>query len=169
MSSRPHPLLIPFLPHKTILYTPTNVSLPCTIDPLSSRSFITFSTLKQHFAPLHLNLKDIYPPLPSLLPPAARVGAAAVKVKTPKVVSLGFAFRDVLGERVEVAWDVMVSEYKGLEGRVVLGVDFLAACGGRIEQSGDGGVGGGGVGVLVLGGGGGRRVVLERVEGIAEG
>jgi hypothetical protein len=80
---------------------------------------------------------------------------------------LGFAFKDALGERVEVACDVMVSEYQGLEGRVVLGVDFLAACGGRIERSGEGGEGGGGV--LVLGGGGGRRVVLERVERIAEG
>ena len=80
---------------------------------------------------------------------------------------LGFAFQDGLRERVEVACDVMVSEYKGLEGRVVLGVDFLAACGGRIEQSGDGVEEG--VGVLVLGGGGGRRVVLERAERIAEG
>jgi hypothetical protein len=162
MSSRPHPLLIPLLPYKATLYTATNVPLPCTIDPLSSRSFITLSTLKQHFAPLHLNLKDVYPPLPSLLSPAA-----AAKVKTPKCVRLEFAFKDVLVERVEVAWDVMVSEYKGLEGRVVLGVDFLAACGGRVERSGDGGEGG--VGVLVLGGGRGRRVVLERVERIVEG
>ena len=83
---------------------------------------------------------------------------------------LGFAFRDALGERVEVACDVMVSEYQGLEGRVVLGVDFLAACGGRIERCGVGGEGGvGGVLVLGGGGGGGRRVVLERVERIAEG
>ena len=156
MSSRPHPLLTPFLPHKTTLYTATNVPLPCTIDPLSSRSFVTLATLKQHFAPLHLTLKDVYPPLPSLLSPTAKV---KVKVKTPKFVRLGFAFRDTLGERVEVACDVMVSEYQGLEGRVVLGVDFLAACGGRIERSGEGGEGGGG----------GRRVVLERVERIAEG
>jgi hypothetical protein len=161
MNSRPHPLLTPLLPHKTTLYTATNVPLPCTIDPLSSRSFVTLSTLKQHFAPLHLTLKDVYPPLPSL---AAKV---KVKVKTPKFVRLGFAFKDALGERVEVACDVMVSEYQGLDGRVVLGVDFLAACGGRIERSGDGGEGGGGV--LVLGRGGGRRVVLERVERIAEG
>jgi hypothetical protein len=158
MSSRPHPLLIPLRPYKTTLHTATNVPLPCTIDPLSSRSFITLSTLKQHFAPLHLNLKDVYPALPSLLCPAA-----AAKVKTPKFVRLEFAFKDVLGERVEAACDVMVSEYKGLEGRVVLGVDFAPPPPprGRGGAPGPGGVGGGG--------GGARRVVLERVERVLEG
>ncbi|KAH8767017.1 hypothetical protein BGZ57DRAFT_856901 [Hyaloscypha finlandica] len=129
MSSRPHPLLTPFLPHKTTLYTATNVPLPCTIDPLSSRSFVTLATLKQHFAPLHLTLKDVYPPLPSLLSPAA-AAAAKVKVKTPKFVRLGFAFKDALGERVEVACDVMKSErcHAMLYTQVLAKLHLIIAC-----------------------------------------
>jgi hypothetical protein len=148
----PSPLLSHYLPHTTTLYPPTSSPLPCTIDPLSSRSFATLSTLQKHFPPSHLHLKPTHIPLPSILP--STTDAAGVnKVKTPKYAELEFAFEDVSGERVEVACDVVVSEYKGLEGRVLLGCDFLRGVEGRIDIR---------EGVLVLGGLGRRKVRVER-------
>jgi hypothetical protein len=76
-------------------------------------------------------------------------------VKMLKCVKLEFAFKDVLGERVEVGCEVMVSEYKEFGERVLLGCNFLRECGARIERQE-----GGDSGWLVLGQ---RRVRLESV------
>jgi hypothetical protein len=143
----PNPLLSAFLPHRTTLYTASNTELPCTIDPLSSRSFITSRTLKSNFPPLEQ--QDSHTPLLSVVDGKA--------VKTNKFVRLKFAFKETVGERVELVAECMVSEQRGLEGRVLLGVDFLRGCGGvvRCVEKGGGEEGGK---VLVLGK---RRVVLE--------
>jgi hypothetical protein len=128
----PNPLLLPYLPHKTTLYTPSNVPIPCILDPLSSHSFTTLSTLQTYFPPSHLHLQNTHTPLPSILPPS-KLGDAVGKVKTPKFVRLEFGFLDVGGEKVMAGGEVWVSAFKGLEGRVLLGVDFLRGCGGVVE------------------------------------
>jgi len=96
MAPKPHPtspLLFPFQKHRTTLYTPTNTPLPCTIEPTSSRSFITFSTLETYFPPLHLQLTDFYTPLPSVISPSIynpiikeEGGGGVAKVKVLKRV-----------------------------------------------------------------------------------
>jgi hypothetical protein len=151
--NNPNPLLLPYLPHKTTLYTPSNVPIPCILDPLSSHSFTTLSTLQTYFPPSHLHLQNTHTPLPSILP--SKLGDAVGKVKTPKFVKLEFGFMDLGGEKVMAGGEVWVSAFKGLEGRVLLGVDFLRGCGGVVEY-GEGKV-------LCLGA---RRI---RVEGIGVG
>jgi hypothetical protein len=165
MAPKPHPtspLLFPFQKHRTTLYTPTNTPLPCTIEPTSSRSFITFSTLETYFPPLHLQLTDFYTPLPSVISPSIynpiikeEGGGGVAKVKVLKRVKLPFAFRDETGKRVEVVAEVLVGEDKGLEG-VRLGCDFLRAWKGVVGSCG-------GEQWLVLDRLGGGRV---RVEGV---
>ena len=70
---------------------------------------------------------------------------------------------DTTGEKVMAGGEVWVSAFPGLEGRVMLGVDFLRGrgCGGVVECGfgfGDGMMGK----VLCLGA---RRVRVEEVEG----
>ena len=117
------PLLVPFLKHKTTIYTPTNTALPCTIEPTSSRSFISLQTLKKHFPPLHLQLKNFHTPLPSIISsPSSKhnnIASEAAKVKVLKTVRIPFAFRDLGGERVEVSAEVLVLSGPGVVGRRV--------------------------------------------------
>ncbi|KAE9381810.1 hypothetical protein N431DRAFT_551838 [Stipitochalara longipes BDJ] len=153
-NNKPQPLLLlPFLKYKATLYTSTNAALPCTIEPASSRSFITLSTLQTCFAPLHLQLENFHTPLPSIISPLKFnnvIAGGQAKVKVLKAVRLSFALKDLTGERVELVTEGLVSEDKGLEG-VRLGCDFLRGCAGWVE-SGEGG------GVLVIGGEVGRKV-----------
>lgn len=136
----PSPLLVPFTRHKTTIYAPTSPSpIKATIDPLSSRSLIHPSLLTTHFASLPLH--NTHPPLPSLLD--------GKWIKTTKYVNLEFAFRDIQRGRVECKSRVMVCERKELEGWVLLGCEFLAESGWKVEDM-----------VLVLGE---RRVRVERV------
>jgi hypothetical protein len=155
-SYTPHSKLQFFLPSHTTLYTPTGKPLPCTIDTCSSRSFITSSTLNSYLPTLQIH--PCQPPIKT------------IKDNKPTMyVSLPFSLIDSAGERVDFKTDVQIMDGVGadrkmeLDGKVLLGVDFLEAKGlSKVRDEEEG------VGYLVGGGIGGRKIPLERVRGDEE-
>ncbi|CZR50822.1 uncharacterized protein PAC_00696 [Phialocephala subalpina] len=117
-----HPLLLRF---KSLSYTPTNtpfLDLPAAkiiLDPLCSRSFLSLSTLENHFPSL-LNKTYAYQK------PTHSIFEEGTPIKAYDCVTVSLAPEDTTSEevKIEIAVRVSLVKERGLDGMVVFGKDF---------------------------------------------